>query len=198
LAGMAVDVWGDSEPMEGELQKLYPRKQLGHIFAILGGVFTGVSDTFIEKSVNVFGGGDEYLGIVGFFGIFMASIQAIFFERQFVSNFFHYDENAKLIDSQERDVCKKSERILLVPLFVFSLYFLQVGKTKILGVSETALLTLSLLTVNFWAAGYTIVAENIYPVTEYWIALILIIFGMFIYKLAPSPLEPVADAQKLR
>ena len=85
----------------------YPHKMAGDALAIIGGILFGISNTVQEVTVKD-GSLTEYLGIFTFFASIIASIQAIFFERQEIIAFY----------SQSSDeTCSKSEGEFLFFLF---------------------------------------------------------------------------------
>ena len=63
------------------------------------------------------------------------------------------------------------------------------GMSNFLLHSEAALLNLSLLTSDLWAAIFTVVVEKIIPSPNFWSALFLIILGVSVYEFSPSPIE---------
>ena len=64
-----------------------------------------------------------------------------------------------------------------------------VGQAQFLIVSEAALLNLSLLTGDLWSAIYEIAAERIVPPSLFWVSLLLVVGGVFVYEIGGTPKE---------
>jgi solute carrier family 35 protein F1/2 len=179
----------------------YPNRLLGDFFAVLGGLLVGMSDVVIELLVKDFsgnGGTDEYLACVGIFGAIISFTQAAILERSAISKFFAPGlSNVNLADEyQQYDdpydaprTCSQSKGLLLLIAYVTTSYLFNVGTSRFLAVSESALLTLSILTCDLWAVMFTVFAEHIAPTHLFYIAFVLIVIGVFVYETAPSPLE---------
>jgi len=179
-------------------EKEYPQRLMGDLFAILGGLLVGLIDVLIEMLVKDFGGTNEYIGMVGLFGFVLSILQAGIFERDDVAKFFNEanvdmdvaDEYAEYADPYNAPrTCSKSKGLFLLSIYILTIYFFNVGVSRFLTVSESAFLTLSLLTGDLWAVSFTVVAEHVAPHLLFYVALIFIVIGVIIYETAPSPLE---------
>ena len=58
---------------------------------------------------------------------------------------------------------------------------------RFLLISEATFLNLSLLTADIWSVLFTVIAEEIVPQPLFFVALTMIVSGVLIYELAPSP-----------
>lgn len=61
------------------------------------------------------------------------------------------------------------------------------GTASFLLISEAALLNLSLLTTDLWSATFSVLTEGITPSPLFWVALVVIFLGVFLYEMGPSP-----------
>jgi hypothetical protein len=93
--------------------------------------------------------------------------------------------------------CSTGEGILLLLAYVVSLALIYVGGAYFLLVSESALYNLSLLTSDFFTVVFSVVAEHIVPPPLFFVALVLIVAGVVLYEMGPSPIV-VGDADCYR
>lgn len=179
----------------------YPNRIVGDVIAIIGGILFGLSDVIAEGVVRNFGGVDEYLGCVGFFGFIITISQAAIFERGAVSKFISTDEIT--LDSFEdyedpldapRTCSQKNAYVLLIGYAIFG-YLFQSGIAAFLTLSESALLTISLLTADLWALLFTVFSQHVLPSALFYVAFVCIIVGVITYEMSPSPLGPAEDLQ---
>jgi solute carrier family 35 protein F1/2 len=181
LCGMVANVYCDLEQAEDDSDKEakeYPHLVLGDCLAILGGLGFGARDVLTERNVREFGGTCEYLGMIGLWGTVISAIQVLLLERQDVYDFFHAAD----------ETCPKHTGLALLVTYVVTTATRYVGQAHFLQVSEAALLNLSLLTGDLWSAIYEIVAERIVPPSLFWVSLILVVGGVFVYEIGGSPI----------
>jgi solute carrier family 35 protein F1/2 len=192
IVGVTVNVFGDYTNHDGNQNEegdddgghesikdgTYPLKLRGDALAIVGALLYGLNDTLTERIVK---GHDvkEYLGVMGFFGFIICFIQGILTERQAIQDFFQTDE-------QE---CRPGKGWVLLAASSVLGAISYIGMSKFLVKSEAALLNLSLLTGDLWAALFSVVAEKILPSSHFWISLVLVVVGVFVYEMAPSPMR---------
>ena len=177
LCGMSTNVFADYES-EGMDDESYPYSAMGDFLAILGGLMFGARDVLTELSVKNFGGTDEYLGMVGLFGTLISFIQVMLTERQNVEDFF----------GGSTETCSQTMGVWLLLAYVTTTSLRYVGFAHFLVVSEAALLNLSLLTTDLWSAIFEIEVTRIVPNALFWLALVLVLGGVFIYESGPSPI----------
>ena len=67
------------------------------------------------------------------------------------------------------------------------------GASRFLLVSEAAFFSLSLLTGDMWSVLFSVVAERIVPPPLFFVALVLILSGVVLYEMAPSPVVEKPD-----
>ncbi len=211
ILGGTLNVIGDYEKGQGDIDQSdkyakleateYPHKMIGDFLAILGGILIGACDVAAEMMVKNFGGVNEYLGILGFFGFFITMIQAAIIERSDIAKFFSPDEVSK---EQYEDynnpydaprTCSQDDALLILFAYTIAGYLFQHGLSRFLKVSESALLTISILTADLWAALFTVFAQHIMPSYFFFIAFILVITGVIVYEMSPSPLGTAEDLQ---
>ena len=176
FAGVFINMLGDykSDDIENinDPNNPYPDKLIGDIFAFTGAVMIGVIHVFSEVIVSDFSGPTEYLGAVSVFAFPIALTQSLILERAAIANIFRGND------------CSGSLFFISSVLFT-SLAFS--GTAWLLYLSEANLLNLSLLTTDLWAATFSVVAEGIVPPSLFWVSLVVIFTGVFIYEMATSP-----------
>ena len=211
LLGVVFNIFSDveearDETSEGDIAsqfeaKEYPHRLIGDLLAILGGVLFGVCDVGIELIVKNFGGVDEYLGCVGFFGFFISIVQAAIIERSAIAKFLSPDE-ISMEKFEEYDspydaprTCTQNHALALLLAYTFAGYLFNYGMSRFLTVSETALLMISILTADLWSVLFTVFAQHIMPSHFFFIAFVIVIAGVVIYEMSPSPLGASEDLQ---
>ena len=175
LAGVIVimlaDYKSDIHP-EGDP---YPDKIVGDVYAFCGALMTGVIHVFSETLITDFSGPVEYLGVMGMFAFPFASVMSLLLERS---------EIAKLFQGEG---CSAVEGGLLLAVSVVAKGLAFSGTAGFLLVSEAAFLNLSLLTTDLWSATFSVLTEGITPSPLFWVALVVIFLGVFLYEMGPSP-----------
>jgi solute carrier family 35, member F1/2 len=195
LFGMMVNVITDYKSDESRVSEIgktrtdgsehYPDKLLGDAFAIIGGILYGINDVFAERCVREWGGVHEYLGMMGLYGCTLSSIQALILERKAIQAFFH------------GGACEFKVSLLLLVTYVGCQVVRKEALSRFLLISEAAFLNLSMLTSDLYTTLFSIFAQNILPRNFYFVGLSLVLSGIFVYELAPSPVVPHVAADKL-
>jgi drug/metabolite transporter (DMT)-like permease len=159
----------------------YPQRVIGDMMACFGGMLFGANDVIAEFSVRHFGGTTEYLGMVGFFGIFFSLFQMAITERDTVSSFF-----------QGKTECAGSLTTWLLVIYVIGQFSRKAGLALFLTMADAALLQLSLLTSDLYTLLFSIIYLHILPRPLQGVAMLLVVAGIVTYELGPkSTLEPV-------
>jgi len=174
ILGIGINIMSDIEDTDSDRE--YPNKILGDICAGLGGIFIGVSHAMSEQIVKN-SDQQQYLGLSGFFGVLICLPQTMIFERENVVDFF-----------QGVSTCDIRVSSTLAIIFAIASYSKFMGDSYFLIISEAALLNLSLLTVDFYSAIFQIFAEQIFPSYKFFLALLMVVSGVFTYEMAPSPI----------
>lgn len=151
----------------------------GDLLAIAGAILYGFNNTLTEFFVRKVDA-DEYLGMLGLCGFFIALIQALIVERDDIYKFFTPDHD-----------CHHTHAVFLWISYIIAAWILYVGNAQFLQISEVALLNLNFLTADLYAVIFSVVAEGVVPSEFYFLALICIVSGVFIYETAPSPIGPL-------
>jgi len=196
----------DAEKTEAEE---YPRRMLGDILAIFGGLIVGLSDVLIELLLKDFVSIHEYLGGVGIWGTFIAAAQAIIMERTQIAKMFAGGEESSMTTQEIYEAyaddpfdgprsCSRETAMSLVFGYALSTYLFNYCIVRFLSVSESALLTLSLLTADLYSVIFTVVAEHIPPTGLFYVAFVTVIVGVVVYEMAPSPLGNAEDLEMER
>lgn len=168
----------DAEELEEvEEYEEYPHRLLGDCLAIVGGVLFGARDVLTEKTIReVENSTVEYLGMIGIFGTLISIVQVFLVERNVVANL--------VADS----ACSVPAGVFLFGAYMVTCGLQYWSSAAFLFISEAALLNLSLLTADLWSAVFSVVDERIIPPPMFWLALFLILGGVLVYEVGPSPI----------
>ena len=164
----------------------YPYRIRGDILAICGGILYGVNDTVCEIAVRAHGHASEFLGMVGLFAGIIAIVQAAIVEREAIAEFFSLGANGL----DENDACSAFSAWGLLTAFVAVNVVSYSGAAMFLLLSEAAFFNLSLLTGDLWTVMFSVTAQHIIPGPLFFVALVLIVGGVVVYEMAPSPVDP--------
>ena len=192
----------DDFSTQTELEE-YPKRVLGDMLAILGGVIVGCCDVLIEMLVKDYVSVDEYLGAVGVYGTILAALQACIIERKEIAKMFA-TQQGKLMNVKETyenfddpfnapRSCSQGTVLAMLSGYVLSTYLFNNFMSRFLTVSESALLTLSLLTADLYAVIFNVIVEHIPPPLLFYSAVALVFAGVVTYEMAPSPLGLADD-----
>jgi len=182
----------------------YPMRMLGDILAIIGGLLVGFSDVLIELFVKDFVSIHEFLGCVGIWGTLIAAVQAMIMERSQIVKIFSVGEGNAMTTKEIYEAyaddpfnaprsCSREMAMSLVFGYAVSTYLFNYSMSRFLSVSESALMTLSLLTADLYSVIFTVVAEHIPPTGMFYLAFVLVVVGVIVYEIAPSPLGDAED-----
>mmetsp|Transcript_16295 Transcript_16295/g.20631 ORF Transcript_16295/g.20631 Transcript_16295/m.20631 type:complete len:161 (+) Transcript_16295:2-484(+) len=116
--------------------------------------------------------------MLGIFGSLIAFVQGILVDGEAIMDFF----------TEENDNCSESTGFGILFLCAFLGVAAYIGGSYFLSQSEATLLNLSLLTGDLWAIAFSIVFQGLIPPSMFWLALVLIFFGVILYELAGSPI----------
>jgi len=161
-------------------------RMLGDVLAMAGGILYGVNDTLQELMVKKFSQ-TEFLGLLGFYGTLISIVQVLFLEMEEVAKFFNGGGR-----------CDTQTGLSLLAIFFIATYSNYVGRAKFLTISEAALLNLSLLTADLFSVLFSVFVEHIHPSPVFYAALILIMGGVVVYEIGPSPMVDVSPSSDRR
>ena len=167
-------------------QQAYPHKLWGDMCAIIGGLLYGLNDTLTEITVQNNSGTSEYLGMMGFFAFWISIIQAFILEWDDILEFFGEDTKFSSTCSLE-----KGWTVLLS--FVILMVLTDMASSRFLMISEAAFFNLSVLTGDLWSVVFSVFAEKIVPGPSFFVALVLVLSGVVVYEMVPSPALPTTD-----
>ena len=180
MVGVVLNVLNDTHsPAEEE----YPHKLWGDTCAIIGGLLYGLNDTLTEITVQNNDGTSEYLGMMGFFAFLISITQAFILEWDDILEFFGEDTKFSSTCSLE-----KGWTVLLS--FVVVMVLTDMAASRFLMISEAAFFNLSVLTGDLWAVVFSVFAENIIPGPNFFVAFVLVLSGVVVYEMVPSPTLP--------
>lgn len=158
--------------------KEYPHKLVGDLLSCVGAILFGANDVIAELAVRRLGGINEYLGMIGFFGTVIAMFQVAISERQIVVDIFNG------VNPTE---CGANIVAGLLVAYVVGQFSRKAGLAAFLTISDAALLQLSLLTSDLYAALFSVIYLQILPRASSWFAMFAALVGIIVYELAPSP-----------
>lgn len=221
VIGVFLNIYSDLEKSSENIENIddvseetqvaeYPKRILGDILAICGGLMVGFSDVLIEMFVKDFVSVHEYIGCVGIFGTVIAAAQAIILERkQIIKIFAPNSEEGNLTTLEVYELyaddpfngprtCSKGLAMTLIFSYAVCTYLFNFCMTRFLSVSESALLTLSLLTADLYSVIVAWLVESIPPTKLFYAAFVLVVIGVIVYEMAPSPLGHAEDLEMER
>jgi drug/metabolite transporter (DMT)-like permease len=174
LTGASAEEFGDGSDE-------YPHRAIGDTMACLGGMLFGANDVIAEFSVRHFGGTTEYLGMVGFFGIFFSLFQMAITERDTIASFF-----------LGKTECAGSLTSWLLVVYVIGQFSRTAGLALFLTMADAALLQLSLLTSDLYTLLFSVIYLHILPRPLQGVAMLLVVSGIMTYEIGPkSTIEPL-------
>jgi solute carrier family 35 protein F1/2 len=180
ISGIVINTISDMEKTD-PLEKVSPAEHMkGDLFAISGAVLLGLDDVLSEIIVTDFGGVNEMLFMKGFFGTIISIVQLMIFEL---------DGARSLFGSNEGSSCDISRRMTLFSIHILTRALDVAGEMQFLFLSEAALLNLSLLTSDLYAALFDVVSVGLELTPYYYLAFCLIFTGIVLYESGPSPGE---------
>jgi len=164
LLGGTITVWGDS----GDTTRTH--SSTGDLLAIGSAILYGFGDTIAEyfsKHVDRF----EYLGMLGLFGSIFTGLGALVLEREAV------------ISITQMPTKEKTEVCAIMATYVLSVLFYYLAEAKFLVSSDATLLNLSMQSSNLWAVIFTVVVDHEMPTPTFYIALVFVVSGVFVYEM---------------
>lgn len=192
LTGLVISVFSDMLAVDGDADSVKTNNDNGlrhspsfsvggqvhgDLLALAGAALFGLNDTISEtfvKKINA----TEYLGMIGVFGTIISAVQILILERDFVDFF--------LSGSMP---CDPSTSVLLYFTNTAFLYLFYVALSLFLLRHDAASLQISLLTGNFFAVIFVIVAQKTYPSVMFFIALAFVIVGVLVYESGMKTLQ---------
>jgi len=174
----------------------FPHKNVGDVLAIIGAISSGASDFFIEHTLNNQGKGHslELIAMIGLLGASISFFQCAILEGGDVAALFRFQGVQPTSIDGVTEICSMELGLTLVMIFAVPTAMKFMGVVRFLNYSEAALLNLSYLTSNLWSVLFSIVAERIIPRSMFWMSLVLIVLGLFVYESGPTPI--VDDKRK--
>ena len=175
MTGGILTVWTDLVSSKNNLSisTSHPHSYYGDILAVIAAILYGVGDAVGEfwcKHVDR----KEYLGMLGCFGGLFCAILVPMTEREALIDLF-----------QDREHFLPSLGIISVYVPTLVLYY--VSASIFLVSSDATLLNLSLQSSNLWAICFSVLAFQERPSWLFYVALVLVVSGVFVYELLGNP-----------
>lgn len=174
VVGGMLTIWADqgndaSSSFEGDGDT--KQSIMGDCLAIFAAVCYGLGDTVAEYAIKHIDR-NEYLGMLGFFGVIQTGVAFPFIEGNEIRNLVH-----------------RSDAGFISVIFVFYVgvvlvYYL--AEASFLVSSDATLLNLSLQGANLWAIFFSVVAYQETPPLVFYLAALLVVTGVFVYQLRGS------------
>lgn len=184
ISGIIINTIADLEGEDATLHVTSVEHIKGDLFAILGAILLGLDDVLSEILVTDYGGVNEMFLMKGFFGTLISIGQLLIFELDSVSALFGANEGS---------TCDVSRRMTLFSIHVITRALDVGGEMQFLYLSEAALLNLSLLTSDLYAALFDIITVGLELTPYYYLAFFLILTGIVLYESGPSPNHHCAE-----
>jgi drug/metabolite transporter (DMT)-like permease len=168
---------------------LYPHALWGDCLAIIAALLVGLNDVLTEQTVRACGSSGEYLAMLGLFGVLTTIVQMLVLGEWRVLGPY-----VSSIASGDEADDRNNPPPILFGFFAVAAYAFYGLMTQFLLVSEAALLNLSLLSGDLYAAIFSVVEEGIYPTFLFYVSFVLIVVGVHVYEKAPhSPIVKDID-----
>lgn len=217
-----------SDTSKGNTSNNNKSSLFGDILAICGAILYGLVDTLMEWAIKLTTMNnksstaaatpepddvyrsplDSFMYQFGFSGFLISLLQVSLLERSQVSNYFHNSGGSSSTASLHANSivsCSTSTLWGITSLFVLVTSFSYIGSTRFLLHYEAAVFNLSLLTSNGWAVLFALLYDEErkknQPGIFFFLSLIVIIMGVIVYEIAPSPLiydDGSAGMEKMR
>jgi solute carrier family 35 protein F1/2 len=182
VVGGILTMWTDlavsqsSESQEDSSTVSHPHSYFGDVLAVTAAILYGLGDALGElwcKHIDR----KEYLGMLGFFGAFWCCLLVVCTEYDQVLDLFRDSENFY-------------PTLGIMWFYVPTLVMYYISASFFLVSSDATLLNLSLQSSNLWAIVFSVVAFQEAPSFLFYVALVLVVSGVFVYELlgnqAPS------------
>jgi len=182
LLGSALNILIDLEDVaNGTVDTQYDHKVLGDMIAIIGAILLGINDAIIEMLCKKHST-QEFLSMIGFFGSIICLVQIFFLEMDEIARFFTAEST-----------CSKASGFSLLFTCAIANYLSTIGQAYFLLYSEAALMNLSMLTSDLFAVFFSILFEAVIPNASFYVALLLIMIGIIVYEIGPSPMTKINE-----
>jgi solute carrier family 35 protein F1/2 len=184
IFGGCLTVWSDlgdvssaSNPMDGDDPQLqHPessRFYLGDLLAVTAALAYGLGDTVAEYSIKHIDR-NEYLGMIGVFGCVLTTIA--FLAREW--------SEVEKVTTLTVEIQVQVYGVLV--WYVTSVVLYYIAEAHFLVSSDATLLNLSMQTTNLYAIIFSIMAYGEEPFTLFYVAVGLVVAGVFVYEVGGS------------
>ena len=184
MIGGILTIWADFDHSTQQLaSSLHPHSYYGDLLAVLAALIYGVGDAageFWSKHVDR----KEYLGMIGLHGSIATLSLTLLYERDEVSNLF-----------SDRSTLLPAMGVILIYIPMLVMYY--VSATLFMVASDATLLNLSLQSSNLWAILYSVFAFREAPSLLFYLAVFLVVTGVFVYELFGNASNDQSSKPKL-
>ena len=148
--------------------------------AVVAAVCYGLGDTIAEYSIKHIDM-QEYLGMLGLFGLIISGCIFPWLEGGTISSIFFKvrgEENGgiKPGDNELLQIC------FLLVVYILSVYCYYMSQAFFLIASDATLLNMSLQAANLYAIGFSVMFYQTWPQALFYFATFLVVTGAFVYQ----------------
>ena len=153
---------------------------VGDLMAVVAAVCYGLGDTIAEYSIKHIDM-QEYLGMLGLFGLIISGCIFPWLEGGTISSIFFKirgEENGgiKPGDNELLQIC------FLLVVYILSVYCYYMSQAFFLIASDATLLNMSLQAANLYAIGFSVMFYQTWPQALFYFATFLVVTGVFVYQ----------------
>jgi len=168
----------------------------GDLLAITASLLFGLNDSLAEYCIHV-STVEEYLAMLGLFGFFFAMGESLCFEYTKIKGFikvilhtlfkpyferYHLAAAADEVNTGDEEGIDFFKMFFVWTTYMCCLVFFYTSASRFLRIADATLLNLSLQSTNIWTMIYSIVVQCIVPTISFYLAILLIFIGVFIYE----------------
>lgn len=159
-------------------------RYIGDLLAVAAALAYGLGDTIAEYSIKHIDR-EEYLGMLGVYGVMFTGLIFPWLEGDAVHRLFF-----------DLPVTVKRQAIAVLVWYVASVLLYYTTQASFLVASDATLLNLSLQTSNLWVILFSVVAYQDLPPAVFYLAVALVVTGVFVYEAGGSATTAAAEASK--
>jgi solute carrier family 35 protein F1/2 len=160
-------------------------RYVGDLLAVAAALAYGLGDTIAEYSIKHIDR-EEYLGMLGVYGVIFTGLIFPWLEGDAVRRLF-FDLPATV----------KWQAIAVLVWYVASVLLYYMTEASFLVKSDATLLNLSLQASNLWVILFSVVAYQDLPPAVFYLAVALVVAGVFVYEAGGHAAAPAATASEV-
>lgn len=188
LAGGILTVWSDVDDdyhhgssgggSDHQQQQQHSLMYIGDLLAVAGALLYGLGDTVAEYAIKHIDR-NEYLGMLGVFGILFSACLSFLTERTAVQDLLFHTGSTSTGSST---IMIQWQVVATLLWYVASVYVYYVTEASFLKDHDATLLNLCMQASNLWAILFSVVAYQDLPPALFYVALVLVVTGVVVYE----------------